>query len=62
MKKTAVYMISISSTSGIKGALLVEFDSRPDVKLIRVDPKGKDVKDMGLNQYYTRRQMKKLGY
>lgn len=62
IKETAIYMISISSTSGVKGAVLVEFDSRPDVKLIRIDPKGKDVKDMGLNVYHTTKQMKKLGY
>jgi len=61
-KEIAIYMISISSTTGKKGALLIEFDSRPDIELIRVDPNGPDVKDMGLNKYYTLKQMQKLGY
>ncbi len=61
-RKTAIYMISISSPTGVKGALLVEFDSTPDVKLMRVESKGPDVKDMGLNKYHTLKEMQKLGY
>lgn len=62
MSETAIYMISVSSSKGLKGAVLVEFDSCPDVKMMRVDPDGNDVKDMGLNQFYTAKQMKDLGY
>ena len=60
--KTAIYMISISSTNGPKGALLVEFDSKPDIKVIRVEAEGPDVTDMGLNKYHTLEEMQKLGY
>ena len=59
MSETAIYMISVSSPTGMKGAVLVEFDSPPDVEMIRVDPDGND---MGLNKYHTTEQMKELGY
>jgi len=61
-KESAVYMVSISSTTGVKGAILIEFDSCPDIQATRIEPNGIDVKDMGLNKYHTAEEMKHLGY
>ena len=58
-----VYMISVSSTiSGVKGAVLVECDERPDVRTMRVDPDGEDIGRMGLHKFHTTEEMKALGY
>ena len=60
-KETATYLISVSSTSGPKGAVLLDFEDTPELMAIRVDPKGDDLK-LGKGRFYTAEEMKRLGY